>query len=335
MAHDLATIQKGDLAGKTAMLSANQAIRELPWHGLGQRLDRPATVAEALHLAGMDFKVDRRPVMVDFGDEKQSIMRMVPDQFVNYRTDTNEPLGVVGKKYAICQNEAAFSFFDSIVGAGEAVIETAGVLGGGRQTFITAKMPPHIFVPGDEIEPYVILINSHDGSGSIQALLSPVRTVCRNTLMMAMKNNSNRVRISHTKTAEMRLKQAGQLMGLYDMFKEEMGAALTQMAHTRVSETQVDAYIKALFSSESEEKGKDTSTRATNIRNEVKNYLYGESGGQQMFPGTAYQAYQGITGFFQNVKEYRSTEGTMSQLLLGDDARLMEKSFNMALAMGR
>lgn len=333
--HKLATIGAGELAGQTAFLSANQAIRDKPWHGVGQRLDKPATVEEALTLAGLNFTVNKRPVMFNCGSEEQPIERMVKDQFVTYRTDTNEPLGVVGKRYVISQNTNALSFFDSIVGAGEAIIETAGALNGGRQTFIAAKMPAHIFVPGDEIEPYIILLNSHDGSGSIQALMSPTRVVCNNTMMMAMKNNSNKVRIAHTKSAEMRIKQAGQLMGLYDMFKEEMSAALTFMSSTRVTETQVDSYIKSLFSSESEGKGKETSTRATNIRNDVKAYLYGETGGQQMFPGTAYQAYQGITGYLQNVKEYRNEEGSMGQILLGDDARLMERAFTSALAFAR
>lgn len=332
MAHNLATIPTGEKTGKTAFLSANQDIRQLPWHGLGQRLDRPATVAEALDMAGLGFQVEKRPVLMNLGTDAQPIMRSVPDQFVNYRTDTGQPLGVVGKKYTICQNSAAFDFFDSIVGAGEAVIETAGVLGGGERTFVTAKMPAHIFVPGDDIEPYVILLNSHDGSGSIQALLSPVRIVCNNTMLMALGNCSNRVRISHTKTAESRLREAGKLMGLYDQFKVQMGEALTYMSKTKVQEAQVDAYIKTLFSSATA-KDQESSTRADNIRNQVKEYLYGTSGGQQMFAGTAYQAYQGITGFFQNVKEYRNPEGPISQQLLGDDGRIMQAAFNLALAM--
>lgn len=333
MAHKLDTIATGSLEGKTAFLSANtdKVIRDSPWHGLGQRLDRPATVEEALRLSGQDFEVLRRPVMFNFGTDENPLMRQVPDQFVNYRSDTKEPLGVVGKRYTITQNTSALSFFDPIVGAGEGIIETAGALNGGRQVFMSARMPGHIHVPGDDIECFVLLFNSHDGSNSILAVITPVRVVCNNTLMLAMKNCTNRVRIMHTKSAEMRLKEAGRLMGIYDMFKKDMSEALTHMTKAKLSEAQVDNYIKALFSSESEEKGKETSTRATNIRNEVKEYLYGTSGGQQMFPGTVYQAYQGITGYFQNVKSFRTEESRIVQGILGDDARTMEAAFRMAL----
>ncbi len=337
MAHKLANIATGDLAGQTAFLSANpdKVIRDSPWHGLGQRLDRPATVEEALRLSGQDFKVLRRPVMFNFGTDESPLLRQVPDQYVNYRSDSKEPLGVVGKRYTITQNTSALSFFDPIVGEGVGIIETAGALNGGRQVFMSAKMPGHIHVPGDEIECYVLLFNSHDGSGSILAVITPVRVVCNNTLMMALSNCTNRVRIMHTKSAESRLKEAGRLMGIYDMFQKEMSEALTHMTKSKVTEVQVDNYIKTLFASESEEKGKETSTRATNIRNEVKEYLYGNTGGQQMFPGTVYQAYQGITGFFQNVKNFRTEESRIIQGVLGDDARTAERAFQLGLVLAK
>jgi phage/plasmid-like protein (TIGR03299 family) len=330
MAHQLAT---NPGTGGAAFLSANQDIRPLPWDHLGIQVKGAATVREALVAAGLDFTIERRPVMFNYGSEDAPVMRSMPNQFVDYRTDTGEALGVVSARCPIAQNQSALGLFDVIASEYGAVIETAGVLNAGRQTYISAKMPAHTFVPGDEITPYVLLINSH-AARSAQVLITPVRVVCNNTLLMALGRHSNRVSVTHTNSADQRLREAGRVMGLYHQFVQEMSGALTHLTYKRVSEKQVDAYIARLFPSDSEAEGRPTSMRSANIRETVKGYLYGSAGGQQLFPGTAYQAYQGVTGFFQNVKEYRTSDGVMAQQLLGDDGRTMHRAFELAGQLG-
>lgn len=167
------------------------SVKQKAWHGLGQIISDYPTSAEALQYAGLDFAVEKRPLFTyssdNFnGDAENSIIIPeieVPDFFATIRTDTEQPLGVVGKDYEVVQNVEAFSFFDEIVGASSGILyETAGALGRGERIFITAKLPDYIKVGRkDCIEKYLFLTTSHDGTGSIIIAFTPIRIVCQNS----------------------------------------------------------------------------------------------------------------------------------------------------------
>ena len=72
-----------------------------PWHGLGTRLDAPATSAEAL-AAGLDFTVELSPLHTADGTP-------VPDRWAAVRSDTGGVLGVVGGRYRPIQNRDCFA----------------------------------------------------------------------------------------------------------------------------------------------------------------------------------------------------------------------------------
>lgn len=60
------------------------------------------------------------------------------------------------------QNEEAFAFTDTLLGEG-VTYETAGSLQEGRKVWLLAKLPQRYIISGDEITPYLVFSNSHDG----------------------------------------------------------------------------------------------------------------------------------------------------------------------------
>ncbi|MCQ6468434.1 DUF932 domain-containing protein, partial [Vibrio parahaemolyticus] len=66
-------------------------------------------------------------------------LQPIEGKFATVRKDTGAPLGVVGNVYQPLQNKEAFSFLDTILGQGQAQIETVGALKGGKVVWAMAK----------------------------------------------------------------------------------------------------------------------------------------------------------------------------------------------------
>ncbi len=154
------------------------SVRETPWHGLGRIvIDAPAS-REALELAGLDWQVESRNIYSGTGT-------MIPGYRANVRSTDDAVLGVVSDRYRIVQNEEAFQFTDDLLGEG-VTYETAGSLQGGKKVCMLAKMPEKYIIAGDEVTPYLVFFNSHDGSSGVKVAMTPVRVVCQNTLNLAL-----------------------------------------------------------------------------------------------------------------------------------------------------
>jgi phage/plasmid-like protein (TIGR03299 family) len=195
------------------------SVKQKAWHNLGKIVEKYPTSAEAIQFAGLDYKVEKRPLFTydtenHYGETDTIIPEIaVPNYYATVRTDTEDVLGVVGRDYEIVQNVDAFQFFDAIVGGGEGILY--GALGKGERIFITAKLPGYIRVGKEDlIEQYLFLTTSHNGFGSITAAFTPIRIVCNNTLNAALGNHSNAIKIRHTSSANDRIRQAHTLMAL-------------------------------------------------------------------------------------------------------------------------
>ena len=205
---------------------AENGKRERAWHGLGQVVDEPMFVKDALRLCHADYNVGLQQV-VALSDELRSAMEngtfinaamlkelLVDNTMATMRLDTNKSLGIVSDKYGIVQNEDAFKFVDMFCSGQFAerdntpVIETCGVLGNGERVFVTAKFPQSIVLDAkrdDLVDMYVVFTTSHDGTGSVRCMVTPVRVVCNNTLNWAMKNNIGRIAFRHSSKVMSRL----------------------------------------------------------------------------------------------------------------------------------
>ena len=345
MAHN---INYNEKTGRYSFFSVQQKA----WHGLGQIVEQYPTSEEAIRHAGLDYEVVKSPLFTKGsgitetadGIEIGSNELEVPNCFANIRTDNNAVLGVVGKDYHIVQNREAFSFFDAIVGGGEGILyETAGALGKGERIFITAKLPDYIRVGnGDDVtEKYIFLTTSHDGSGSITAAFTPIRIVCQNTLNASLRNMTNVVRIKHTSGAKQRTENAHRIMGLANTLSDQLQGIFNDWTTIRATDQEVRKLIQLALCPNKEtleliKKGAEDeiSTMFKNAVNDAFAYAM-TSDTQQMdtTKGTLFGAYNAVTGYFQNVRNYRDDEAKLQSIVLGGTAQMKgQKAFDLCTA---
>lgn len=319
------------------------SVKEKAWHGLGTIVQDYPNSKEALEFAGLDFQVEKRPVFTMVGKdslEQESDIPSIPvlDYFATVRTDNDAVLGLVGRDYKVVQNTDAFSFFDAIVGGDGIMYETAGALGKGERIFITAKLPSYIQVGKDDLlEKYLFLTTSHDGSGSITAAFTPIRIVCNNTLNAALRNCTNSIKIRHTGSAVDKLKEAHKVMGIANKLSEELEGIFNQWSRVRITDKEVKLLVQQAMAPNKEVlaniiQGKEDnlSTLFSNICDDVLEYS--ESNPSQQLPttkGTVFGAYNAVTGYFQNVRNYKDDEAKLKSVMFGTAQLRTQQAFNL------
>ena len=270
--------------------------RETPWHSLGIRVEEAPNSREALHLAGLDWTVDSRPVY----DE---LICEIPGYKANVRSSDNKTLGIVTNRYKIVQNTEAFEFTDNLIG-GEVHYETAGSLQGGKRIWLLAKLPSRIVV-GDEVDPYLCFTNCHDGTGAIRACMTPIRVVCNNTLNLAFKTTKRQWSTKHVGDIEAKMAEARSVLQFADEYMEAMGLHAEKLAKTKVNTADLNAVLDEMFPVK-EDDSDCKKKNAARAKEEIMVCWYAPD--LDNFRGTAWGAVNAISDFATHNQPRRNTD---------------------------
>lgn len=215
------------------------STRTEPWHGLGNVVDEAPDSKTALQMAGLDWKVMQKDVYTKEGF-------FIPGYKLNYRDSDFQQLGIVTDRYKVVQNADAFRFTDELLGAGVRY-ETAGSLQKGRRTWILAKLPEQYIIAGDSITPYLLVMNSHDGTSSIKVCMTPVRVVCSNTLNLALRTTKRMWQTKHTENIMDRMDDAKETLFFAHSYMRELGKAVDRLSQTKLTDKKVIEYMQTFF----------------------------------------------------------------------------------------
>jgi len=222
-----------------ALVESMFYVREKPWHNLGTQVMEAPESKDALRLAGLDWKVKQRDVYTE--DYVK-----VPGYKVNVRDKDGTSLGIVSDKYKVVQNEDAFAFTDQLIGEGVR-FETAGSLQNGKRVWILAKMPNEYVIAEDKIDPYFLIMNSHDGSSGIKACMTPVRVVCNNTLNLALNTAKRTWATKHTENIMSRMTEAQETLFMAEKYMTELGKGINELTQIKITDKKALEYMSKMF----------------------------------------------------------------------------------------
>ena len=275
---------------------------ETPWHKLGVKLNNPATAAEAIAAAGLDWEVAQQDA---YTLTRTGQFQVIEGKSAIVRQDTQQAFGVLSKGYQPVQNTEAFQFFDEMIGLGEAIYHTAGSLNNGRRIWILAKLPEDIeVVPGDPINQYILLMNSHDGSLAMRVINTPIRVVCANTLSMALRATGG-FYAKHTRNILTRASEARNLLTLANAYYDTLGKQIDRLVHTRMTELETSNYVKSVYQfkeGKEYEKQDHRMIRSYEATMNLLNHPTNTLGGIQ---GTQYAAFNAVTYYIDHLRPVR------------------------------
>lgn len=237
-----------------ATMSTGYSGRNVFFHGLPEAkiVSGAPTVEEAIKLAGLDWQVGLAPVHQVKSD---GAVEAVPGRFFTVREDTEQVLGVVGKQYAPFQNAEAFEFANELLGFG-VEFDAAGSWDESKKFFLTAKLPEGINIQGeDPVDLYLLFRSTHDGSGAINAMITPVRLACTNMLSLATGKAVSKWSARHTRTVTDRVGEAARTLRIVDAYATEFNKVAEQLLAAEMNLAEFTEFVKEVTPAERLQRG--------------------------------------------------------------------------------
>ncbi len=299
------------------------------WHRLGQSVGHTMTAREAMqaaHLAGwnvrkMALQIPQPVLLTEHGVTTPAPIP-VPDKFATVRDNPIvsgqvDYLGVVGSKYTPLQNEDSCALLDALTDESGAHFETAGALRGGRESFVTMKLPESMTFDGvdgskDRTDFYLAALNSHDGSSSFRFLVTPTRIVCANTQTAAISNAKASFTIRHTGGARAAIHEARAALKLGWRYVEAFEAEAAALYAAPMDIDEVRDFAADLIEVDQAPNQTARNRRRTQASGIVK--LFVSSPTVAPLGATRWAAYNAVTEYIDHVAEVRGAAGAAASL---------------------
>jgi len=174
--------------------------------------------------------------------------RELSEAWIRVRDDNDVCLGIVGTNYRVLQNPEAFKMGDDLVVNGIATYDACGQFGNGEKVWMLMKRPESFeVVPGDKVNSYIGIVNSHDGNSSLMVFPIPIRELSDVTLNISSIKKSTTVRIKHTESMAHRIKKLGHAVELIDEDFKQLELDCQALLKKTMTQKMVDKFMLGLL----------------------------------------------------------------------------------------
>ena len=213
-------------------------------------------------------------------------------------------------------------------------LETAGVLKGGKKFWALAKTGQTTALKGnDQVNGYLLLATSCDGTLATTATPTTVRVVCNNTLSIAVNGASQAIKVPHSTRFDPQAvkQQLGIAVSQYDAFMYRMRT----LAERKVKSHEAMNYFLRVMCDV--QPGTIDPAGLANERalKRVQALYDGQGKGAELeaAKGTAWGLLNAVTEYVDHERRARSTEYRMDSAWFGQGAVLKQRALDTALQL--
>jgi phage/plasmid-like protein (TIGR03299 family) len=306
-----------------------------PWHGLGNRLPTKQSIEVWQKSAGMNWEIKETPVrfMADNAGALGSI-HSFEEQKVLYRSDTKEALSVVSQRYQVVQPREVLEFYRDLTAVSGYELETAGVLKGGKKFWALARTGQSTSLKGkDQVNGYLLLATSCDGTLATTCTPTTIRVVCNNTLAIAVNGAPQAIKVPHSTRfdAQAVKQQLGIAVSQWEVFIYRMRT----LAERKVKSHEAMNYFLRVMCD-----AQPGSIEPAGLANEralkrVQALYDGQGKGADLeaAKGTAWGLLNAVTEYVDHERRARSTEYRMDSAWFGQGAALKQRALETAMQL--
>ncbi|WP_417781776.1 DUF932 domain-containing protein [Stutzerimonas xanthomarina] len=306
-----------------------------PWHGLGSQLSQNQPLEVWQREAGMDWHIEESPVRFVAGASSHlGSIHSYPEQKVLYRSDTKAPLSVVSNRYKVVQPNEVLEFYRDLTEYAGYELETAGVLKGGKKFWALARTGQSSVLKGrDEVNGYLLLATSCDGTLATMATPTTVRVVCNNTLAIAVNGASQAIRVPHS--TEFNPQRVKQQLGISVSQWSEFMYRMKTLSERKVKPKEALQYFLQVICSTDTDLGDRKQLPQHRALQKVQDLYQGQGRGAQLVSAqdTAWGLLNAVTEFVDHEKRARSTDHRLDSAWFGQGAVLKQKALHHAIQL--
>lgn len=315
-------------------------VGDVPWHGLGQELQRGASIETWREQAGMAWEIKRTPVEYKIPMNGATVRAKFPARDVLYRSDNGVGLGIVSDDYRIVQPGDVLEFFRSLVEAEGFELETAGTLFDGRRFWALANIGDDAIIAdrNDKMKGYLLLSTSADGSLSTEARYTSIRVVCNNTLRFSLNKSAPNVRVTHRGVFDASTVKGKLGIGAHEGFASFIND-MRRLAETPLNWQDAVKVTLALFEGDKAERMTQQETkealekRAPSMIGDM--FVRGTAVGSEMAgtKGTAYGWLNCVTQYVDHMARAKSSATRLNSAWFGEGEKLKTKAYELVNAL--
>jgi phage/plasmid-like protein (TIGR03299 family) len=330
MSHDI------DMTNGRANI-AFMGSRKDVWHRLGQEMPAGQDIDAWAAAAGLGWRAVKVPALAaltgDNWDHIEPAKRFMPVEGQNFlvRSDNGHPLGYVSDRYQPVQPADVLDWFQRYIAVDDRFqLDVAGSLRRGQTIWATATFRDPLEVAGDRHVARVLMTTTYDGSGATINQGTMTRTVCNNTLKVALADSRAVIRTRHNTVFDAAKvgRELGEIAKGFANYKA-VGEALVQ---NEMSKEEVSRYFKELLDIPFDAKQEDISARKANQFQALSN-AYRATVAEGTASGTAWAALNAITRYVDHDRSARGN-GISAEEKLFTSAQFGSGADMKAQAMG-